>query len=421
MKYKDDEWRISQDDDNKTGSSGNVQVPPSLASNVLHRLGLTPEQTPSAISAEEWIARLKGSDWELRAAAVRALGRLEHDIPVELLVSALDDEDESVRAAAVHVLGNIGKWVPLDRLAEALHDSAWHVRETAVLTLGKQEQHVPDEVFITALRDTDGSVREAARLALQWNAPEERIAATYGRLWEKKIMQQNDYNATLSDDKQNRSPFETVPNNAFNGTAEYGGDSARSHGPQEQAQEYLPQEHAFYEYGDAVSSHGEKLIPHRRSSQKGWWAVIAVTAILFFLIGSSITRWAIPFPIPNQVQFVKVAPVMPQPQPVPFLPFKDPRYALMLQDDIASALHLSPGQIRVQLQEGKSMTDIAAAQGISASQLQNIELKAFGDVYNEAVKAGDISQQDASNWMYPLQSNPQMLDKMASVVFFIGP
>jgi hypothetical protein len=315
------------------------------------------------------------------------------------------------------VLGHIGKWVPLRRLTEALHDSDWHVRETAVLTLGKQEQHVPDEVFITALRDTDGSVREAARLALQWNAAEERIAVSYGRLWEKKTMQRNDYDTTLSDNEEKRSPFETAPNN---GTVEYSGDSVRS---QEQAQEYLPQEHAFYEYGDAVSSHGEKLIPQRRRSQKGWWAVIAVTAILFFLIGSSITRWVMPFPIPGQVQFVKVAPVMsqPQPVPVPVLPFKDPRYALMLQDDIASALHLSPGQIREQLQEGKSLIDIAAAQGISASQLQNIELKAFGDVYSEAVKSGDISQQDASNLMHKLQSNPQMLDKMTAVVFFLGP
>lgn len=421
MKYKDDEWRINQNDDNKTGSSSNAQVPPSLVPNVLHRLGLAPEQTPAEISAEEWIAKLKSGDWERRAAAVRALGRREHDVPVELLVSALDDEDESVRAAAVHALGNIGKWVPLRRLTEALHDSNWHVRETAVLTLGKQEQHVPDEVFITALRDTDGSVREAARLALQWNAAEERIAVTYGRLWEKKTMQHNDYDATLSDDKENRSPFETVPNNALNGPVAYSGDSVRSHGPQEQTQEYLPQEQAFYEYGDAISSHGEKLTPQRRGPQKGWWAAIAVTAILFFLIGSSVTRWAMPFQVANQVQFVKIAPAMAQPQQVPFLPFKDPRYTLMLQDDIANALHLSSGEIRLQLKEGKSLTDIAAAQGISASQLQNIELKAFGDVFNTAVKSGDIGQQDASNWMYQVQNNPQMLDKMTSVVFFVGP
>ncbi len=416
MEYKDNEWRSSQDDDNKTGSSGNVQVPPSLVPNVLHRLGLTPEQTASEISVDDWIAKLKGGDWEVRAAAVRALGRLEHDVPVELLVSALDDEDGSVRAAAVHVLGHIGKWVPLRRLTEALHDSDWHVRETAVLALGKQEQHVPDEVFITALRDTDGSVREAARLALQWNAAEERIAVSYGRLWEKKTMQRNDYDTTLSDDKGNRSPFETVPNNTLNGAVEYSGDSVRS---QEQAQEYLPQERAFYEYGDAVSSHGEKLIPQRRSSQKGWWAVIAVTAILFFLIGSSITRWVMPVPIPNQVQFVKVAPVMPQ--PAPFLPFTDPRYALMLQNDIANALHLSPGQIRMQLKEGKSMADIAAAQGISASQLQKIELKAFGNAFDAEVKAGDTSQQDADTWMQELQNNPQLLDKMTMSLFFVGP
>jgi len=416
MEYKDNQWRINQNDDNKTDPTGNVHVPPSLLPNVLYCLGLAPEQTSSEIPVDAWITKLKSDDWRARTAAVRALGGLEHDVPVELLVSALDDEDESVRAAAVHVLGHIGKWAPLRRLAEALHDSDWHVRETAVLALGKQEQHVPDEVFITALRDTDGSVREAARLALQWNAAEERIVASHGRLWEKKTMQHQDYDTTLSADKENRSPFETVPDNALNGTVEYSSDSVRS---QEQAQEYLPQEHAFYEYGDAVSSHGEKLVPHRRSPQKGWWAVIAVTAILFFLLGSSITRWVIPVPISNQVQFVKVAPIVPQ--PAPFLPFKDPRYALMLQDDIANALHLSPGEIRMQLKEGKSIDDIAAARGISASQLQIIELKAFENVFNDAVKSGDISQRDADNWLYPLRNDPQMLDKMTAGVFFVGP
>src|SRR6266700_397615 len=169
MEYKDNEWHISQDGDNME----NALVPSSLLSVVLQRLRLTPEQALSELSVDDLRAKLKSSNWEVRVTAVRALGKLDTDAHLELLMSALDDEDESVRSAAVHVLGRAGKRVSLDRLMAALHDSDWHVRETAVLALGKHAQQVPGEVFITALSDTDGSVREAAMLALQWNLPEE--------------------------------------------------------------------------------------------------------------------------------------------------------------------------------------------------------------------------------------------------------
>src|SRR5207302_1588457 len=108
--------------DNERGVSEDTHAPPSLLPTVLHRLGLTPEQPQPEMSADELIAKLKSDDWTMRAAAVRALGKLETAAPVELLVSALNDKDATVRAAAVHVLGNMGRRAPLHRLVEALHD-----------------------------------------------------------------------------------------------------------------------------------------------------------------------------------------------------------------------------------------------------------------------------------------------------------
>ena len=170
MEDKQNEWHSILSGNNTLGSAGNAQVPSPLLPTILHRLGLPPEQVRPELSFDVAKVRLTSDDWQVRIAAVRALGKLDTAASVALIVSALDDQDGSVRAAAVHVLGNLGKQAPFDRLVAALHDADWHVRETAVLALGKQGQRVPHEVLMTALHDTDESVREATRLALQWHS-----------------------------------------------------------------------------------------------------------------------------------------------------------------------------------------------------------------------------------------------------------
>src|SRR6266436_3926527 len=237
MQNKENERHISQDGDSTTGSLGNARVPSTLLPTVLHRLGLLPEQALPETSLDDVIATLKSDDWEVRVAAVRALGKLETADSVELLVSALDDEDGSVRAAAVHALGNAGKRAPLHRLVAALGDADWHVRETAVLALGKQGQRIPREVLMTALHDTDESVREAARLALEWNTAGE--SGSYGQLWEQKTMQRDRDDTTLANSKEISTLFEAASYDARNGTIAGSRSSERVHGVQEQMQEYV--------------------------------------------------------------------------------------------------------------------------------------------------------------------------------------
>ncbi len=406
MEDKVNGWRISHNEDNSRGSSRDAGVPSSLLPNVLHRLGLTPEQALSELSFDDLVAKLKSDDWNVRAAAVRALGKRDAAVPIELLVPVLDDEDESVRAAAVHVLGKVARQASLDRLVAALHDADWHVRETAVLALGKQEQHIPDDVFMTALHDTDGSVREAAMLALQWNFPEERSFVWNGQKWEEKTMQNNGYDTSTSNSKAPRSISEIAPNDDWNG----GSDAERPFTVQEQAQVYAPQEQAFYEYGDAISSHGEKLTA-RRGPQRGWWIAIATAALLFFLLGGGVATWV----MSARTQVISAYPVQVRP-----FPFWDAKYSWIAENDIAAALHLMPEQITAQLQAGKSLTEIAAAQGVSASELQTIELKAFQHMFDVAVKSGGTSQQDADEWMQQLQHTPPLLDKMTIGLFLAG-
>src|SRR6266699_2504690 len=406
MEDKVNGWRISHNGDNSRGSSRDAGGPSSLLPNVLHRLGLTPEQALSELSFDDLVAKLKSDDWNVRAAAVRALGKRDADVPIELLVPVLDDEDESVRAAAVHVLGKVARQAALDRLVAALHDADWHVRETAVLALGKQEQHIPDDVFMTALHDTDGSVREAAMLALQWNFPEERSFVWNGQKWEKKTMQNNGYDTGTSNSKAPRSISEIAPNDDWNG----GSDAERPFTVQEQVQVYAPQEQAFYEYGDAISSHGEKLTA-RRGPQRGWWVAIATAALLFFLLGGGVATWV----MPSSTQVISASPVQARP-----FPFWDAKYNWIAENYIATALHLTPEQITAQLQAGKNMTEIAAAQGVSASELQTIELKAYTHLFDAAIKAGDISQKDADQWLQLFQHNPQALEKVTVGLFLAG-
>ncbi len=410
MEDKQNEWHSSLNGNNTRGPSGNAQVPSSLLPTVLHRLGLPPEQARSELSFDDAKVRLTSDDWEVRVAAVRALGKLDMAASIALIMSALDDQDGSVRAAAVHVLGNLGKQAPFDRLVAALHDADWHVRETAVLALGKQGQRVPHEVLMTALHDTDGSVREAARLTLQWHSTEEGTSAPYGQLKEQKTMQQNGYDIPLSNSEESRSPFETVPYDALDGSNEGTVNTERSLSGQVQV--YAPQDYASYEFGEVTSSRGEKITPPRRRLQKGWWAVVAITAILFFLLGSGTSMWLMP------TQFQSFPP---PPEPVKIFPFENPNYSSIAQNDIANALHLDPQQITTQLQDGKRMPEIAAAQGVSASQLHNIELKAFSQLFDAAVKSGDIDQRQAKEWMQQLQDNPLLLDKVTAALFLPGP
>jgi hypothetical protein len=146
--------------DSEQDNAGQATVPASLLPSVLCRLGL--EGSPTT-DVEEQIAALRNeerhprgqaslemcvtamhdSSWEVRAAAVWALGALGEQAPEEVLLKALSDEDASVRAAALRTLYRIRGRVPLESTLRLLHDADWQVREAVNLTLdelGEQPQ-----------------------------------------------------------------------------------------------------------------------------------------------------------------------------------------------------------------------------------------------------------------------------------------
>src|SRR5260221_1211943 len=189
-------------DEGQLHSPGQATVPASLLPSVLSRLGLgdrpalSPNQADEVVAAlkheasavrvaavraleqgetssiEPLVAALHDPAWEVRAAAVWALGKRGEQAPLEALIGAFADEDPSVRAAALRTLSLVGDRVSQEPIIRALHDPAWQVREIAVLALGERGEQAPLEPLVTMLSDEHTSVRETAGMALGQSHPE---------------------------------------------------------------------------------------------------------------------------------------------------------------------------------------------------------------------------------------------------------
>jgi polyhydroxyalkanoate synthesis regulator phasin len=90
------------------------------------------------------------------------------------------------------------------------------------------------------------------------------------------------------------------------------------------------------------------------------------------------------------------------------------KYIPDLTNEVALGLHLSADQLQAELKAGKSLNDIAAAQHVSSSQLQTIETNALQSTLNKAVAAGDLTQQQANQFMQYAQNHPEVVDRLLS-------
>ena len=79
---------------------------------------------------------------------------------------------------------------------------------------------------------------------------------------------------------------------------------------------------------------------------------------------------------------------------------------------VAQGLHMTSTQLVSQLQSGKSLSQIATAQGVSSSQLQTIVTNAIQSAVNKAVSEGNLTQQQATNIMQMLQKHPNALNRL---------
>jgi HEAT repeats len=418
MDYDENERPFGLHDDHAGAELEHIQPPVSLLPGVLHRLGLSPEQPPAKTALDDVRTGLASDDWQLRVAAVRALGTLDPATSSELLLDALGDADRSVRAAAVHALGKGYARGSLQRLVEALDDPDWHVRETAALALGRQGQHAPREALQAVLHDADESVREAARLALQQHDAPQSAVGQRGQLWERESPRRGGGDLSRSNGNVDREPLsiaelratwhaETLEDAEYAGAYSVGAHALPAYPP--------------YEYVGTMSSQWEKIsdLPRRRRQRRGGWAVVGITALLFFLLGGGLALWVVP-----QLHLgagVKPLPTPPFSKQLPDTPApKTSDFTLRAQKEVAVALGLSPQQIQGQLKLGKSISAIASAQHHSLSQLKAIEMQAFQHLYNQELKAGTISMQYAKQQMVKYSDDPAALDK-ATMLLFTNP
>jgi len=116
-------------------------------------------------AVEPLIAILDDENWDVRAAAARALGQI--GIPaVERLITALTASNEYVRGAVAQALGQIGDVRAVEPLIATLDDENWDVRAAAVGALGQIGDPRAVESLIAALKQRDRNVRGAVAKAL---------------------------------------------------------------------------------------------------------------------------------------------------------------------------------------------------------------------------------------------------------------
>ncbi len=79
---------------------------------------------------------------------------------------------------------------------------------------------------------------------------------------------------------------------------------------------------------------------------------------------------------------------------------------------VAQGLNMTANQLMSQLQSGKSLSEIATAQGVSSAQLQTLVTNAIQSAVNKAVSDGNLTQQQATNIMQMIQKNPGALNHL---------
>lgn len=88
------------------------------------------------------------------------------------------------------------------------------------------------------------------------------------------------------------------------------------------------------------------------------------------------------------------------------------QYKADIMSQVAQGLSLTPAQLKAQLQSGKSLSDVATAQHVSATQLHTLVTNAVQNDLTKAVSAGTMTQEQANAFSQMLQSHPQFLNRL---------
>jgi len=329
------------------GIQGDTHAPATLLPAVLSHLGLNNEQVAHPATTQNALTDLHSSDWHVRVAAVRTLGKLGksgQQVPIEHLLAALQDEDGSVRATAIHALTTLEECVPIEQLIAALHDPDWHVRETAVLALGKLRQPLPADVFNAALHDQDSAVREAAQLATRWTRQ--------GVLHELQTPPTVATPAPIFPAAQNHLSTKNIHVKQITSDNPSGDNmreqqEQRQHQSQRQSMSEQQAEYEYYSYQESETpSQWEKATSYTpRKNRHPQWIGGSIGIVVFLIAAASIGFWtffAQGSSATSQVDFIKATPT-----PMPFTLSQQTIYVYQNHHDIVNAVAWSPDSTRI--------------------------------------------------------------------------
>ncbi len=123
------------------GLDASAEVPATLLPGVLARLERRRVYQTIGQPLPQLIAALNHGRWEIRSAAVYALGQMGDQAPLDALLTALHDDHYLVRVAALRAVGQAGARIPLEQVLGALHDPEREVREMAIEVLSELSGH----------------------------------------------------------------------------------------------------------------------------------------------------------------------------------------------------------------------------------------------------------------------------------------
>jgi hypothetical protein len=152
---------VAEDPNSAAATLSALSLAPAVEVLLLDALGSAGEYAVLPVLME----RAAAPAAEVRAAAVAALGALNHPAAEPTIRAALEDAEWPVRAAAAQAVGDIGLARLADALASRLEDPVWRVRflaAGALAKLGSEGRRSLEQALVSPL----SLVSETAALAL---------------------------------------------------------------------------------------------------------------------------------------------------------------------------------------------------------------------------------------------------------------
>jgi polyhydroxyalkanoate synthesis regulator phasin len=88
------------------------------------------------------------------------------------------------------------------------------------------------------------------------------------------------------------------------------------------------------------------------------------------------------------------------------------KYGPDVLNAVAQKLNLTADQLKAQLQSGKTLAQIAKAQGVAMADVRTTLTTAIDNAVDKAVSAGDLTQSQGTAIKQALQKHPNLLDRL---------